>query len=173
MVADNKKIRPHRKNRVTHTILDFRPEFFLSAAILCSLKPSLANNIVTFQFFTKFSFANFFSTKFFNDIKIFFGRLAPKNQYNFVQTPSTNKLIVFRYIFLIFRNSDTTWQKTAFYQKNHFFHKSNLTTNIFMLVNLEPIFGFILEINSIPNQLHGHTVAAMCFNMGYLVKKVG
>ena len=42
-----------------------------------------------------------------------------------------------------------------------------------MLVNLEPISGFILEINSIPNYLHGHTVAAMCFNMGHLVKKLG
>ena len=40
-----------------------------------------------------------------------------------------------------------------------------------MLVNLVPIFGFILEIKSIPNYLHGHTVAAMCFNMGHLVKK--
>ena len=63
--------------------------------------------------------------------------------------------------------------ETAFHQKNHFFQKCDLTTNIFMLVNLEPIFGFILEINSIPNYLHGHTVAAMCFNMGHLVKKVG
>ena len=60
-----------------------------------------------------------------------------------------------------------------FYQKNHFFKKFDLTTNIFMLVNLEPIFGFILEINSIPNYLHGHTVVAMCFNMGHLVKKSG
>ena len=51
--------------------------------------------------------------------------------------------------------------------------KSDLTTNIFMLVNLEPIFGFILEINSIPNYLHRHTVVAMCFNMGHLVKKLG
>ena len=49
--------------------------------------------------------------------------------------------------------------------------KSGLTTNIFILVNLEPIFGFILEINSIPDYLHGHTVAAMCLNMGHLVKK--
>ena len=40
-------------------------------------------------------------------------------------------------------------------------------------VNLEPIFGFILEINSIPNYLNGHTVVAMCFNMGHLVKKSG
>ena len=38
MVADNKKT--HWKNRVTHTILDIRPEFVLSAAILFSLKPS-------------------------------------------------------------------------------------------------------------------------------------
>ena len=42
-----------------------------------------------------------------------------------------------------------------------------------MLVNLEPIFGFILEINSITNYLHGHTVVAMCFDMGHRVKKSG
>ena len=74
--------------------------------------------------------------------------------------------------FLDFGNSDKTWQKTGFYHKNHFFKKSDLTTNIFMLVNLEPISGFILETNSIPNYLHGHMVAAMCFNMGHLVKKL-
>ena len=60
-----------------------------------------------------------------------------------------------------------------FNHKNHFFKKSDLTTNIFMLVNLEPIFGFILEINSILKYLHGHMVVAMCFNMGHLVKKSG
>jgi len=103
---------------------------------------------------------------------IFFYQRTKWNQ-DFFWTPSTKKSIQFWCIFLIFRNSDITWQKTAFYQKNHFFKKSDLTTNIFMLVNLEPIFGFILEINSIPNYLHGHTVAAMCFNMGHLVKKVG
>ena len=42
-----------------------------------------------------------------------------------------------------------------------------------MLMNLEPIFEFILEINSIPNYLHGHTVLGMCFNMGHLLKKLG
>ena len=42
-----------------------------------------------------------------------------------------------------------------------------------MQVNLEPISGFILEINNIPNYLHGYTLAAMTFNMGHLVKKVG
>ena len=46
-----------------------------------------------------------------------------------------------------------------------------MTTNIFMLLNLRPISGFILEIKSIPNYLQGHTVAAMYFNMGHLVKK--
>ena len=63
--------------------------------------------------------------------------------------------------------------ENSFLSKNHFFKQSDLTTNIFMLVNLEPIFGFILEINSIPNYLHGHTVAAMCFDIGHLVKKLG
>ena len=60
-----------------------------------------------------------------------------------------------------------------FLSKKSLKKKYDLTTNIFMLVNLEPISGFILEINSIPNYLHGHTVAAMCFNMGHLVKKLG
>ena len=58
---------------------------------------------------------------------------------------------------------------TAFKKKN-IFKKSNLTTNIFALVNLEPNYGFILDIKSIQNYLQGHTVAAMCFNMGNLVK---
>ena len=53
-----------------------------------------------------------------------------------------------------------TGHKTSFYQKINFLKIFNLTTNIFMLVHLEPILGFIL-------------VAAMCFNMGYLVKKLG
>ena len=57
--------------------------------------------------------------------------------------------------------------------KNIFFNKSDLTTNIFMLVNIEQIFRFILEINSIPNDLHGHMVVAMCCNIGHLVKKMG
>ena len=42
-----------------------------------------------------------------------------------------------------------------------------------MLVNLEPIVGFMLEIKSIQIYLHGHTVSAMCFNMGHLLKQVG
>ena len=57
-------------------------------------------------------------------------------------------------------------------KKISFFKKSDWTTNIFMLVNLEQTFGFILDINSIPNYLHGHTVVAMSFNMGHLVKKL-
>ena len=60
-----------------------------------------------------------------------------------------------------------TWRKKQlFIKKNHFFNISYLTTNIFMLVKLEPICGFIAEFNSIPNYLHGSTVAAMCLNMG-------
>ena len=43
-------------------------------------------------------------------------------------------------------------------------------TNIFMLVNLTPFSGLV---HSIPNHLHGHTVAAMYFNFGHLVKKFG
>ena len=34
-------------------------------------------------------------------------------------------------------------------------------TNIVTLVNLEQNFGFMLEIKSIPNYLHGHTVSAV------------
>ena len=40
-------------------------------------------------------------------------------------------------------------------------------------MNLEPIFGFILEINSLPSYLHKRTVVAMCFDVGHLVKKLG
>jgi len=36
-----------------------------------------------FSFSQSFNFANVFSTKVLNEIKIFFGRLVPKNQYNF------------------------------------------------------------------------------------------
>ena len=89
----------------------------------------------------------------------------------FFVTPSTKKLILFLYIFFGFLAIQTYNGKKHFFdQKNLFFKKSDWTTNIFMLVNLEPIFGFILEINSIPNYLHGHTVVAMSFNMGHLVK---
>ena len=57
-------------------------------------------------------------------------------------------------------------------EKNFFFflQKSNLMANIVTLLNLEPILGFILEFKSIPIYLHGHTVSAMCFNMGHLVR---
>ena len=57
--------------------------------------------------------------------------------------------------------------------ENHLFKRSNLTTNIVTIVNIEPHLGYMLEIKGIPNYLRGHTVVAMCFNMGHLVKKVG
>ena len=41
------------------------------------------------------------------------------------------------------------------------FSKSNLTTNLETLKNLEPSFGVILEIKTIPNYLHGHTVSTV------------
>ena len=155
-----KKTWPHRINCVTHTILDIRPEFFFSAAILCSLKPSLPNNIVSLKFSQSFNFVLFFLWRYL---------MRPQ----FFLDPSTKNSILFWCFFLFFfRNSNKTWQKTAFYKKNHLFKKSSLTTNIFMLVNLEPIFGFILEINRIPNHLHGHMVVSMCFNMGHLVKNL-
>ena len=52
----------------------------------------------------------------------------------------------------------------------HLFKKSTWLNNIFILVNLELISGFILQIKSIQNYLQGHMVAAMCFNMGHLIK---
>ena len=58
----------------------------------------------------------------------------------------------------------------AFYKKKLLFKKSNLTIKMFMLVNLEPISRFILEIKSNPNDLQGHMVATMCFEMGHLLK---
>ena len=48
MVAD-KNIRLHREKRVIHTILPMRPEFILFATMICSLKPSQVNNIVSFS----------------------------------------------------------------------------------------------------------------------------
>ena len=91
-----KKIWRHCKSPVIHTILNIRPESFLSAALLCSLKPSLPNNFVSFYFFTKFQFCNFFlfyhCTKWDPD---FFARLCQK-----VQT-------IFMYIFLFLENQ--TW----------------------------------------------------------------
>ena len=42
-----------------------------------------------------------------------------------------------------------------------------------MVVNLEPISGFILKIKSIPNCLHKHTDEDRCFNIGHLVGKNG
>ena len=53
-------------------------------------------------------------------------------------------------------------KKLAFIKKITF-SKSNLTINIMTLVNLEPIFGVMLEIKSIPNYLHGHTVSTVRF----------
>ena len=60
--------------------------------------------------------------------------------------------------------------ETHFNQENYFFKKSNMTTNIFILANLEPISRFILEIQTISKYLHGHMVEAMWFNIGHLVK---
>ena len=42
-----------------------------------------------------------------------------------------------------------------------------------MLVNIDPILGFILEIQSIPNYLDEQTVSAMCFIIGHLFVKDG
>ena len=48
-----------------------------------------------------------------------------------------------------------------------------MTTKNVMLVNLEPILGFILKIKNIPNYLHMHMVLAMCFYKKHILKKVG
>ena len=48
----------------------------------------------------------------------------------------------------------------------------NLTTNIVMLVNLEPNYGLMLEIKIIPNYLQVHIVSAVRFKMGHLLEKV-
>ena len=43
------------------------------------------------------------------------------------------------------------------------------TTNIMMLVNIDPIFGFMLGTESTPVYLEIYTVSAMYFIMGYLL----
>ena len=143
-------------------------QFFISAQNFFSSPPYYAvwNHphliiLSAFSFSQSFNFAYVFfyqCTKWDQD---FFGRLVPKNQYNFD-------------VFFWFLEIQTKHgRKKLLIKKIIFFFKSDLTTNIFMLVNLEPIFGFILEISSIPNYLHGHTVVAMCFIMGHLVKQSG
>ena len=62
--------------------------------------------------------------------------------------------------------------KKLFSIRQIFFRKSKLKTNIWMLVNLELILGFMLEIKSIPIYQHGHAVSAMCFNMGRLLQLI-
>jgi len=47
------------------------------------------------------------------------------------------------------------------------FSKSNLTTNLETLKNLEPSFGVILEIKTIPNYLHGFNPV---FNMAHILE---
>ena len=49
-------------------------------------------------------------------------------------------------------------------------HKKSLPqiiTNIVILVNLEPILGFMVDIESIPNHPDIHTVSALCLNVGH------
>ena len=61
-------------------------------------------------------------------------------------------------------------QKLLSSNKCIFQKKSNLTTNIMMIVNLEPILEFTLEIKSNPTYIHGHTVSPMCLNMGHILE---
>ena len=75
-----KKIRPHGKNRVTHTILDIRPEFFCPPPYYAVWNHPHLIILSAFSFSQSFNFSNVFSTKVLNEIKIFFGRLVPKNK---------------------------------------------------------------------------------------------
>ena len=83
--------------------------------------------------------------------------------------PGTTEVIQFGF-FSFFFSLCVLWQKNCVYKNIQFFKKFYLTTNIVMLVNLEPNLGFRLEIKSIPNYLHGHTVSAICFNMGNILE---
>ena len=144
------KIWPHRKNCVIHTILPIRPESFLSATILCSLKPETPNNIVSLSICHKLKSL---TNKFFQSLSLSWGfssscqaPLKPSNldvYYNFFENLAGIGKIV------------------------SLSKKSDLKTNSVMLVNIEPSFGFILEIKSIPNCLHEHMISAMHFNMGH------
>ena len=53
------------------------------------------------------------------------------------------------------------------------FKKSYLTTNIVMLVNLEPHFGFMLETKNVPNYQHEHIISAMILIWGIDWNKLG
>ena len=63
-----------------------------------------------------------------------------------------------------------TTKKKLFHKLNLFFLKSNLTTNLMMLLNLETFLGFVLEFKINPIYLHEHMVSYMCFNMGHTLE---
>ena len=126
MVADKKK-----SNRIGRVV--WFAWFFISGQSLFCPPPYYAiwnpPYLIILSAFS-FNFTNICATMVLKEIKIFCCTSSPK------------KSIKFWCIFLIFRKSDSTWQKIRIYQKSYFFQK--LITNIFMLVNLEPISGFIL-----------------------------
>ena len=70
-----------------------------------------------FSFFTKLKFCDFFSTKVLNEINIFFGRIVPKNQYNYdvffwfleIQTKHGRKQV---FIIKITFSKNLTWRPT-------------------------------------------------------------
>ena len=80
--------------------------------------------------------------------------------------PCSTESKQFHCIFWIFPKLCTKWQKITFSKR------ISLATNLLMLVNQEPIFGFILEIKSIPNLLHGCMVLAMCLFWGIFYKRL-
>ena len=81
----------------------------------------------------------------------------------------TAEAIQFEFIFIYFFYLNVIEIK-RFYRDNHFLKKSYLTTNIALIVNLEPPFGFMVEIKSIPNYFLRRTVSAFHFNMGHLLE---
>ena len=68
---------------------------------------------------------------------------------SFCSMPSTTEAYNFSKMFI-------KWEKNNFYKKESII-KNYLTTNIVMLVNLELILGFMLEIKSIQNYLDWYT----------------
>ena len=72
-------------------------------------------------------------------------------------------------IFFLLQELVKTWLLP---KMTHIFQKFNLTANIVMLLNLEPNFGLMLEIKSILNYPHGHTVSAVRFYKEHLMNQV-
>ena len=72
---------------------------------------------------------------------------------------------------MLFENLARIGKKLAFIKKKS--PKSNLTAKIVTLLNLETIFGFILEFKNIPNYPDKYTISAMHFIWGIYWSKLG